>query len=46
MRCSYYDGEMRPLLSRHTRKRSNSGIDERAGTLPMALPPPGDPSRT
>lgn len=44
--CSYYDGEMRPLLSRHTRKRSNSGIDERAGMLPLVLPSPGDPSRT
>ncbi|KAL4425848.1 hypothetical protein ABPG75_009864 [Micractinium tetrahymenae] len=42
----YYDGEMRPLLSRHTKKRSNSGIDERAGTLPLVLPSPGDPSRT
>jgi len=34
------------MLSRHTRKRSNSGIDLRAGTLPLELPPPGDPTRS
>ena len=33
------------MLSRHTRKRTNSGIDLRAGSLPLALPPPGDPRR-
>ncbi|PSC73783.1 Zinc phosphodiesterase ELAC 1 [Micractinium conductrix] len=42
----YYDGEITALLARHTRKRSNSGIDLRAGTLPQALPPPGDERRT
>ena len=44
--CRYYDGEMRPLLARHTRKRSNTGIDLRAGALPLVLPPAGDPTRT
>lgn len=42
----YYDAELSPMLSRHTRKRSNSGIDLRAGTLPLDLPPRGDPRRT
>lgn len=42
----YYDAELRTLLARHTRKRSNSGIDLRAGVLPLPLPEPGDPGRT
>lgn len=42
----YYDAEIRTLLARHTRKRSNSGIDLRAGVMPQPLPPPGDPRRT
>jgi hypothetical protein len=37
---------MRPLLARHRRKRSNPGIDLRAGVVPLPLPPPGDPLRT
>jgi ribonuclease Z len=45
-RCRYYDAEIRTLLARHTRKRSNSGIDLRAGVMPQPLPPPGDPRRT
>lgn len=44
--CRYYDAEIRTLLARHTRKRSNSGIDLRAGVMPQPLPPPGDPRRT
>lgn len=42
----YCDAELRTLLSRHTRKKSNPGIDTRAGSLPLPLPPPGDPTRT
>ena len=34
------------MLSRHTRRKMNTGIDERAGTLPLALPGPGDPARS
>ena len=41
----YYDGELSPMLKRHTKKRSGGGSDLRAGTLPQRLPPPGDPSR-
>lgn len=45
--CSYFDGEVRTLLQRHTRKRTSStGIDLRAGALPLSVPPPGDPSRS
>eukprot|EP00887_Chlorella_sp_A99_P004663 scaffold4.g4663.t1 len=39
----YYDGEIRTMLARHTRKRQGSRVDLRAGTLPLTLPPPGDP---
>ncbi|PRW58804.1 Zinc phosphodiesterase ELAC 1 isoform B [Chlorella sorokiniana] len=43
----FFDGEVRALLQRHTRKRTSStGIDLRAGSLPLSVPPPGDPSRT
>ena len=40
----YYDGQLSVMLARHTRKKSTSGVDARSGTLPQALPPPGNPS--
>ena len=42
----YYDGELSPMLSRHTKKRTGGGSDLRSGTLPQNLPEPGDPTRT
>ena len=39
---SYYDGELRTMLSRHSKKKAGGGIDERAGTLPLPLPAPGE----
>ncbi len=43
--CSYYDGEIRTMLARHSRKKSGGGIDARAGTLPLPLPEPGGHGR-
>ena len=40
----YYDGELSPMLSRHTKKRSGGGSDLRSGTLPQQLPKPGNPN--
>ena len=40
----YYDGQLSAMLSRHTRKKSSSGIDARSGTLPQNLPSPGNPA--
>lgn len=40
----FYDGQLSVMLARHTRKKSSSGVDLRSGTLPQALPPPGNPA--